>query len=460
MRFRLLRLEEFPLGTRILRPGSQGGDVKDLQELLTQNGFYAGNLDGQYGPLTEESVRLLERTSRITVDGIAGREVIDILKNPSRHNGRMIYIIKAGDNLKNISRKFNVNSIAWHGIPGQSNPKYHLHPGMRLLLHQKALFLWEDVMADNSFPSKDRLSKLEQQLRTNIKPTHFIRPTWRIDGNGDLASLGGELESRFDTYQVIQASPEVWNAFFTSKTLRNRFYEKLRRLKSSPWGLDLRAAPLNTIVFWPKLLKSICTGIHTRAIRFLILPILPPSGHGQQKHTHMDETPIFWFSLSLIAKFVELLIFEPLFSFENPQSYENLATKLPEILMELRNRHLNHKSLLWVSPSCWDWNLDQNTNQSVPYSKAKMIRAVNPRSTQYSSRSQLTMIGYTSRRQAHCLVYRDIQGFTELFALLNQSNLFGLVIRNFEVLGKPGIELIQNSFTILPPLKLQFNKQA
>jgi peptidoglycan hydrolase-like protein with peptidoglycan-binding domain len=455
MRFRILRVEELPLGTRILRPGAEGADVRELQELLAKNGFYFGKSDGQYGLLTEEAVRLMELTFRLTVDGIAGRQVIAALKNPSRQTGRVIYTIKAGDNLKNISRKFNVNSSAWERIPGQGNPKSRLYPGMRLLLHEKALFLWDEPATQAAAHSKDsNLSKRDRHLRNNIQFTGLIRPGWLIEPNGDLTCLEGEPGSERDSYQIIEAPPEVWKALFTSKALRAKLGNRLRKLYPMRFGFDLRAAPLNTIINWPKFIKSLYNDMNRRAIKFLILPLLPPPGHGREKHPYTHESSIYWIYLPLLSEFAELLVFEQLIDTQNPLSYENSAAGLPQTLLQLGNLQLNHKSLLLITPDCWDWNLELASGQAFLYPKAKMIRAVNLHTTTYSTASKLTTIHYTSRRQAHCLIYRDIQGLEELFTLINKANLLGLTLRNFEVLGKSGVEVILKNCTVLPAAKL------
>lgn len=452
MRFRILRAGELPLGTRTLRLGDKGADVKKLQELLAQNGFYFGGIDGSYGSLTEEAVRLLERAFQLTVDGIAGQQVITALKDPSRQNSRIIYTVKARENLKSISRKWGVNPIAWQGIPGRGNPKKRLYVGMRLLLHQKALFLLDDPTV-RSGSSKSGLPKSGTQLQNNINITGSISPGWSIDPSGDLVCLDNDLSFQQDRYRTIEAQPEVWKALMSSKLLRSKLAMRLWKLKSTFFGLDLRTVPLDTIINWPKLLKSLWNNINRRYFRFLILPLLPPPKHGGSKYAH--EIPVYWFSLSQIAQYAGLLIFDPLLDTENPSSYENSAGMLPQTLKEINNRQLNQKSLLLITPECWDWNLDSQTSQTIPYSKARMIRTVNLRAAEYSSRSKLTIIPYINRHEAHCLIYRDIQGLAELFALINKTNLLGLVIHNFEVLGKAGIEVILNSFTILPGPKLQ-----
>jgi hypothetical protein len=58
-------------GTKTLRPGSRGHDVKVLQSWLTHLG-YRTSVDGVYGPGTRRSVRRFERHEQIRVDGVVG----------------------------------------------------------------------------------------------------------------------------------------------------------------------------------------------------------------------------------------------------------------------------------------------------------------------------------------------------------------------------------------------------
>ena len=61
-----------PLGSRILRNGSEGKDVEDLQRRLKAAGYDPGEVDGEYGPNTEAAVRALQKDAGILVDGEFG----------------------------------------------------------------------------------------------------------------------------------------------------------------------------------------------------------------------------------------------------------------------------------------------------------------------------------------------------------------------------------------------------
>jgi N-acetylmuramoyl-L-alanine amidase len=65
--------------TAVLKKGSNGGEVKELQRRLKMWGYYNGEVDGIYGSQTVEAVKYFQRKNGLTVDGIAGRETFAAL---------------------------------------------------------------------------------------------------------------------------------------------------------------------------------------------------------------------------------------------------------------------------------------------------------------------------------------------------------------------------------------------
>ncbi|HEX7066132.1 MAG TPA: peptidoglycan-binding protein [Bacillales bacterium] len=69
----------------MLKRGDHGKIVKDLQSQLQNLDYYHGEIDGSYGPLTEEAVRDFQRANNIAVDGIAGPVTYSsLIHNPVR----------------------------------------------------------------------------------------------------------------------------------------------------------------------------------------------------------------------------------------------------------------------------------------------------------------------------------------------------------------------------------------
>lgn len=68
-----------PLG-RILRRGLSGLDVRDVQGKLNVLGYYQGDIDGVFGPMTETAVRNFQRDQGLSVDGIVGPQTYSALQ--------------------------------------------------------------------------------------------------------------------------------------------------------------------------------------------------------------------------------------------------------------------------------------------------------------------------------------------------------------------------------------------
>lgn len=68
-----------PPGPPILRPGITGPAVAQLQRELTELGYYAGEIDGGYGEVTQEAVRIFQADWGLTVDAIVGPSTWDAL---------------------------------------------------------------------------------------------------------------------------------------------------------------------------------------------------------------------------------------------------------------------------------------------------------------------------------------------------------------------------------------------
>lgn len=55
-----------------LKKGSSGFEVEALQERLRELGYYGGNIDGEFGPITERGVTLFQKAKGLKDDGIVG----------------------------------------------------------------------------------------------------------------------------------------------------------------------------------------------------------------------------------------------------------------------------------------------------------------------------------------------------------------------------------------------------
>ena len=61
-----------PVDMPVLKNGSTGEVVKQMQERMSLGGYYVGAIDGIFGPKTELAVRNLQQNTALPVDGIVG----------------------------------------------------------------------------------------------------------------------------------------------------------------------------------------------------------------------------------------------------------------------------------------------------------------------------------------------------------------------------------------------------
>ena len=79
--------EEKPLGERLLKRGSAGGDVKQLQQYLIQLGYDLGKwgADGEFGDATELAVKAFQKDSALEADGQYGEKTHEALLQALEH---------------------------------------------------------------------------------------------------------------------------------------------------------------------------------------------------------------------------------------------------------------------------------------------------------------------------------------------------------------------------------------
>ncbi|UOQ92158.1 NlpC/P60 family protein [Halobacillus shinanisalinarum] len=69
--------------TSLLKKGDRGDEVKTVQSKLKDQGYYTYNLDGIFGPITEDAVRDFQTDHGLTVDGLVGSKTSAALSSTS-----------------------------------------------------------------------------------------------------------------------------------------------------------------------------------------------------------------------------------------------------------------------------------------------------------------------------------------------------------------------------------------
>ncbi len=65
--------------TAVLKKGSSGGEVQEVQRRLKMWGYYTGEVDGVYGTKTVEAIKYFQRKNGLTADGIVGKSTYEAL---------------------------------------------------------------------------------------------------------------------------------------------------------------------------------------------------------------------------------------------------------------------------------------------------------------------------------------------------------------------------------------------
>jgi 3D (Asp-Asp-Asp) domain-containing protein len=69
-----------PEADKLIKHGARGDDVKVIQKLLADTGYYVGQIDGVFGGATLEAVKSFQTYNGLTPDGAVGKETIAFLQ--------------------------------------------------------------------------------------------------------------------------------------------------------------------------------------------------------------------------------------------------------------------------------------------------------------------------------------------------------------------------------------------
>ena len=70
-----------PTPEPLLRSGSQGDAVAQIQRRLQELGYYTGGIDGQYGPGTRSAVTWFQQVHGLDADGVVGSQTRAVLES-------------------------------------------------------------------------------------------------------------------------------------------------------------------------------------------------------------------------------------------------------------------------------------------------------------------------------------------------------------------------------------------
>lgn len=205
---KILPATKLPLGARKIKLGARGADVKRLQELLAERGFFPAEPDGIFEYITDEAVREFQAAHRLRCDGIVGPKVIDVLlggghgqaqapapvpvhtpeqgrdpaqaispaqTNAHSYNFSEVYVVTDEKNLSEVAAKLAI-PVGTLASSNRTSVSAAVYPGQRLKINRRILGAW--------------LEKRVTRLRKDIPALSLlVYPTAMIEVGGGLVQV-------------------------------------------------------------------------------------------------------------------------------------------------------------------------------------------------------------------------------------------------------------------------------
>lgn len=138
----------------ILKHGSKGAQVIEVQKYLYQLNYLRVKPTGFYGKLTTEAVRVFQIEYNLAVDGLAGPITMDTLREVAGGGHRVIeYTVKPGDKLEVIAAQYQTNEaeiMACNNLPDKRivvGQKLIIQSGKNLIAGRNSRFRTGGIQA-------------------------------------------------------------------------------------------------------------------------------------------------------------------------------------------------------------------------------------------------------------------------------------------------------------------------
>lgn len=90
-----------------LKLGASGDKVKELQQWLTDYGYYSGAVDGNFGADTEKAVKMFQEESGLIVDGVVGKDTKKAMENWDKY---LAQVQAAGEDTSTSDTSYSTSS--------------------------------------------------------------------------------------------------------------------------------------------------------------------------------------------------------------------------------------------------------------------------------------------------------------------------------------------------------------
>lgn len=157
--------------------------MAQLQQKLADLGYYPGPVDGRFGLLTEEALFQLQMDFRLRPDGVAGRQVAQLLEAGLSAGLRLVHTAAPGEDLYGLAERFGVSPTLLQTSAGRRVPAggrrwgRPLESGTRLVIPIRPVFAVVGEVEE-----ADRLRRALIRQRRQI--TALVAPVLKLKGEG------------------------------------------------------------------------------------------------------------------------------------------------------------------------------------------------------------------------------------------------------------------------------------
>jgi peptidoglycan hydrolase-like protein with peptidoglycan-binding domain len=164
--------------------------VKNLQQLLSDRGFYGGAIDGINGPMTQEAIILAQKTYGLVADGVAGSLTMAALEAGSNYVPKSNVASTTSDSIKNLQQLLSDRGFYGGAIDGVSGPMTQ----EAIILAQKTYGLVADGVAGSltmaALESGSKVVAISYKQPTSQETTSNVADSSIKKGQTLLSGLG------------------------------------------------------------------------------------------------------------------------------------------------------------------------------------------------------------------------------------------------------------------------------
>lgn len=218
----LSRKRNLSLGSRVLKIGARGADVGQLQQKLKSFGYEPGPVDHVFGYLTQEALEFFQRDYRLRIDGIAGREVFELLKQDKLPVTRRVHVVQPGETFAEIAGKYQVGPEAFF-----DHHQKTIYPGLQLVFFDREVWGVHpfDLPGSSSF---DTNQDLMTGVFIPINPEAGIPSRLKSIPGSKIAQIEFASEELVSTHTVL-----------TKRKVRKNFFKFIKEVSAVTDGIYL-----------------------------------------------------------------------------------------------------------------------------------------------------------------------------------------------------------------------------